>query len=92
MGSQYLGLNFFRGFTGGSFCYSLKIRGFPGTHGTHANAGPENSMVAFLVNPPEGTEHGPKLIEPKIQHHIYFKSFQKVATFMLGWKKNLNQN
>ena len=49
-------------------------------------------MVAFLVNPPEGTEHGPKLIEPKIQHHIYFKSFQKVATFMLGWKKNLNQN
>ena len=43
-------------------------------------------MVAFFVNPPEGAEHGLKLIESKIRHHIYFKNFWKVATFMLGQK------
>ena len=48
----------------------------------------QNSMVAFFVNPPEGTEHGLKLIELKIWHHIYFKNFWKIATFMLGQKKN----
>ena len=36
VGSQYLGLNFFRGFTGGSLSYSLKIRGFPGPHADYA--------------------------------------------------------
>ena len=43
-------------------------------------------MVAFFVNPPEGAEHGLKLIQSKIQHHIYFKNFWKIATFMLGQK------
>ena len=43
-------------------------------------------MVAFFVNPPEGAEHGLKLIESKIRHHIYFKNFWKIATFMLGKK------
>ena len=52
----------------------------------------QNSMVAFFVNPPEGAEHGLKLIESKIRHHIYFKNFWKIATFMLGQKKFSSQN
>ena len=44
-------------------------------------------MLAFFVNPPEAAEHGLKLIESKIWHHIYFKNFWKIATFMLGKKK-----
>ena len=49
-------------------------------------------MVAFFVNPPEGAEHGLKLIESKIRHHIYFKNFWKIATFMLSQKKISSQN
>ena len=52
----------------------------------------ENSLVSFIVNPPEGAEHGLKLIESKIRHHIYFKNFWKIATFMLGLKKFSSQN
>ena len=52
----------------------------------------KNSMVAFFVNPPEGTEHGLKLIESKIWHHIYFKTFWKVATLMLGQREITSQN
>ena len=46
----------------------------------------------FFVNPPEGAEHGLKLIELKIRHHIYFQNFWKIATFMLGQKKFSSQN
>ena len=49
-------------------------------------------MVAFFVNPPEGSEDGLKLIKSKIWHNIYFKNFEKVATFMLVWKRNSSQN
>ena len=35
----------------------------------------QNSMVAFFINPPEGAEHGLKLIQSKIRHHIYFENF-----------------
>ena len=45
-----------------------------------------NSTVDFFVNPPEGAEHGLKLIQLKIWHHICFKNFWKEATFMLGQK------
>ena len=44
-------------------------------------------MVAFYVNPPEGSEYRVKLIKSKIWHHIYFKDFWKVATFMHDQKK-----
>ena len=37
-------------------------------------------MVEFFVNPPKGAEHGLKLIESKIRHHIYFKNFLKIVT------------
>ena len=40
-------------------------------------------MVAFFVNPPEGAEHGLKLIQSKIWDHIYFKNFWKIASVML---------
>ena len=49
-------------------------------------------MVAFFVNPLEDAEHGLKLIKSKIQHHIYFKNFWKIATFILGQKKVSSQN
>ena len=53
---------------------------------------PQNSMVAFFVNPPEDAKHGLKLNELKIWHQIYFKNFWKIVTFMLGPKKFSSQN
>ena len=52
----------------------------------------QNSKVAFLVNPLEGAQHGLKLIQLKIQQHIYFKNFLKVATFIFGPKNFSSQN
>ena len=49
-------------------------------------------MVAFLVNPPEGAEHGLKLIKSKIQQLIFFEIFWKVAIFMLDQKKFQSQD
>ena len=49
----------------------------------------KNSSLAFFVNPLEGTDHSLKTIAWKIQHHIYFKDFSKVTTFMLDQKKVL---
>ena len=43
--------------------------------------------MALFANPPEGAEHGLKLIVSKIRHHICFKDFWKIATFILGQKK-----
>ena len=35
----------------------------------------KNLMEEFFVNAPESTEHGLKLIESKIRHHVDFKNF-----------------
>ena len=44
-GFPIFGLQFFGGFTVGSFSYSLKISGFPGTHATHV------TMSLHTINP-----------------------------------------
>ena len=33
----------------------------------------QNSTMELFVNPPEGPEHGLKVIKSKLRHHIYFK-------------------